>query len=801
VPLALISSIYEQFYHDARSRVPSELVPEEDVVSAEGEEAGEDGPYAEKAAGQAEYGDQEVGEANRGVGTHYTPANLVHDALRRTLTPACLALKPKILDPACGSGIFLVEAFRRIVRFEAQGRRRKLLPSELRNILRHRITGVEVNAEAARVIVFSLYLALLDQQEPPDIAAGGPLPYLMHTGVRDEEHYGILVVADAFALTDDERQELTQRVTTKKVYKGRADDVILLDTAGNLDLPLGGFDVVIGNPPWQEAPSKSSVPRLWAASFKLPAGEGSYSQLFIHRALMLRGGGTLGLLVSMKVFWNDRATSRAFRRHLLARAALKQVVNMAHVRRVFFADAVAPFAFLLAENRPPSPDEHVVLWNARRARAVERLRSMAAVPLDRRVVAQRDLTDGDHLWKVYWWGGHHDDALVSRLGLERTLSEVVKGVEPQPRYGWQRGGSAPSGKVAVLRELSNKAVQPFGPLRNGWFLPPPTGTKRDPDQRIYGGQRLVIKRGVREPTGPVARLESKEFTFRHSFYCIPLPHLSEDVAKLALGVLWSSLGRYMLFMTAGSWGGWHDQVTARDLLGLPVRLKASWGMPKAEHDDAAARVVQAVDALRGAELPAHRGPLQPDAPSPYAPDGPEHDALCRLARIAAAYWRAFRDLGLRERKGGDLPRSWLRFANRQKGAQFLGSKRASHPINAMLNYAYVVEAGRLARALTAVGFALPIGFLHSDKHGRNSLVWDAIEPLRPLIDARVFKFIAQREFVRSDFPQAGRNAHRLDRAIIAELLRVSLLPWERHEDAARWMEKTIAGAVKQRLRD
>ena len=165
------------------------------------------------------------------------------------------------------------------------------------------------------------------------------------------------------------------------------------------------------------------------------------------------------------------------------------------------------------------------------------------------------------------------------------------------------------------------------------------------------------------------------------------------------------------------------------------------------------------------------------------------------ARIAAAYWRAFRDLGLRERKGGDLPLSWLRFANRQKGAQFLGSKHASHPINAMLNNAYVVETGRLARALTAAGFALPIGFLHSDKHGRNSLVWDAIQPLRPSIDARVFKFIAQREFVRSDFSQAGRNAHRIDRAIIAELLRVSLLPWERHEDAARWMERTIADAV------
>jgi hypothetical protein len=119
-----------------------------------------------------------------------------------------------------------------------------------------------------------------------------------------------------------------------------------------------------------------------------------------------------------------------------------------------------------------------------------------------------------------------------------------------------------------------------------------------------------------------------------------------------------------------------------------------------------------------------------------------------------------------------------------KGKLLLGALPCRAACNAMLNYAYVVEAGRLARALTAAGFALPIGFLHSDKHGRNSLVWDAIEPLRPLIDARVFKFITQREFVRSDFPQAGRNAHRIDRAIIAELLRVSLLPWERHEEAA-----------------
>jgi CRISPR-associated endonuclease Cas1 len=123
------------------------------------------------------------------------------------------------------------------------------------------------------------------------------------------------------------------------------------------------------------------------------------------------------------------------------------------------------------------------------------------------------------------------------------------------------------------------------------------------------------------------------------------------------------------------------------------------------------------------------------------------------AKAAADYWRAFADKGLREAKGGNLPRTWLRFANRQKGAGFLGSKNAIHPINAMLNYTYIVEGGRIAKALAARGLALQIGYLHSDKTGRNSLVWDCIEPLRPIIDAKVFRYIEGREFKRADFVQ------------------------------------------------
>ncbi len=161
------------------------------------------------------------------------------------------------------------------------------------------------------------------------------------------------------------------------------------------------------------------------------------------------------------------------------------------------------------------------------------------------------------------------------------------------------------------------------------------------------------------------------------------------------------------------------------------------------------------------------------------------------AKAGAVYWRTWRDLGLVPRRGADLPRSWLRFANRNKGAEFLGNKHAAHPINAMLNYCIVVEAGRLARALAGLGLALQIGFLHADKHGRNSLVWDTIEPLRARINARVFAFVASREFSRADFPPCGVKTHRIARPVIAELLQRCLLPYPDILDAAAWLRDLV----------
>ena len=56
-----------------------------------------------------------------GSSTHYTPQELVEYTLSTVLTREVLRKKPRICDPVCGSGIFLVEAFRRLVRDEMAG--------------------------------------------------------------------------------------------------------------------------------------------------------------------------------------------------------------------------------------------------------------------------------------------------------------------------------------------------------------------------------------------------------------------------------------------------------------------------------------------------------------------------------------------------------------------------------------------------------------------------------------------------------------------------------------------------------
>ena len=137
---------------------------------------------------------------------------------------------------------------------------------------------------------------------------------------------------------------------------------------------------------------------------------------------------------------------------------------------------------------------------------------------------------------------------------------------------------------------------------------------------------------------------------------------------------------------------------------------------------------------------------------------------------------------IRWRSGGPpIPSSW-KLPYSARGRYKAGSPRhASNPVNAMLNAAFDVTVGRLTAYLAAQGLCVSIGFLHSDKPNRYSLSYDAIEPLRPVIERKVFDFISRRDpqhkdrgigFAANDFILTTdgtiRLADNLLRVLIAE---------------------------------
>ena len=537
VPIELISNIYEEFLRSKDRGKPSE-------------------------------------------GSYYTRSSLVEFLLNQTLTEELLNRQPRIIDPAAGSGIFLVESFRRLVRHRVRQLGRAPSADELHEILRDQIAGIDINPEAIRVAAFSLYLAILHYLDPPTIR-NNKLPCLVYRpdGVREPErkYFDILVAGNAFEI-----------------------EKVVVDADVRSRFSSACADVVVGNPPWGTptgtdilAKESREGARRWCKANQRALGDKELSQAFIHRAMdLLRENGEAALLVSTGVFFKRHKNSQAFRLQWLHEATLQQVVNFAAVRHFFFQrpiqpkakrvsgalrdGAISPFASVRFRKRAPELDHRFQYWSAKRTAIIESVEAVVLSRTDVHWVSQRDLVQDERLWKVYWWGGHRDAALINRLCLLPTIGSEfdpkgtrlrqglkVNKKEQQPSPGW----------LKRLQMLQTHFFQRYGPLPSTAFRSSPSHTNRPRKEWVYTGARMLIGRGIDQAgscKGTIcARFETDDFCYTHSIYSLPLAERTGWEQILVLAVLWSSVARYQLFMTSGSWGPWHNEVLQSDIRGVP----------------------------------------------------------------------------------------------------------------------------------------------------------------------------------------------------------------------------------------
>lgn len=147
------------------------------------------------------------------------------------------------------------------------------------------------------------------------------------------------------------------------------------------------------------------------------------------------------------------------------------------------------------------------------------------------------------------------------------------------------------------------------------------------------------------------------------------------------------------------------------------------------------------------------------------------------ARAALGYWKSLALTPLRfpAKQLARIPKHWHTLGGRRSPLSMNGRKGVT-PLNAMLNYCYAIAAAEARIACISAGCDPGLGFLHSDRVGRDSLALDVLEPIRPHVDAFVLDFAREHTFSRDDFFESRDGVCRLLPTVTRPL----------SETAARW---------------
>ena len=543
IPLDLISSIYEEFYHGS-------TIDDENQSKA------------------------------RQDGAYYTPPVLAEFVLSRVLTLDVLKKTPRVMDPACGSGIFLVEAFRRIVRYEWHKNKQPLTFDELKSILKAQIAGIEVNEEAARITAFSLYLSMLHCLDTPAIdqqmKMGNRLPNLVATNSRSANNFHCILPANAFDI---------DHIESNPIWKSR--------------FGAECADVVVGNPPWgapgtkadAETKARQKILLDWCKSSNKPIGDKEPSQAFLWRALdFLKQNGKAGMLVSAGVFFKHSTTTQAFRKQWLDCVRLDEVINFVHVRMIFFKGAISPFVIINFSKKKQN-NTPVKYWSAKQVTSLNKTQAVILSKCDLNIIRNCDLAD-HKIWKLYWWGRHADVDFLTFLGRVRTLDNYVDRESCGVGIQIASGGKLTE-DLEELRLLPSALFSRYGKLLKDNFIDVPQSVYRKGNKSIFYGPRLLLQSGIeqkrQQPGRIVARFCVNDFVVQE-LYGIKLSNTEEWKYKLVLGVLWSSFASYFHFLTATQWGTWHHKIFLDEHFNLPIILNNT--------NSATKEIISIVDKLR-----------------------------------------------------------------------------------------------------------------------------------------------------------------------------------------------------------
>ena len=557
----------------------------------------------------------ERGPESHARGAYYTPMFLADTVVSHVWDRLPTATRGSgcFLDPACGSGIFLVRLFQRLCEHRRETRRDRTIPwADLLDLL-SMVRGWDVDGGAVRVAVFSLYVALLEEVKPPDIrslmARGRVLPPLHGMTL----HHG-----DFFAVPRDAAQA----------------------------------DVVVGNPPWSSRRGKRHSSIEWCKGERLPAPGREQAWPFVWKALRhLRDDGVAALLLPAMGFLHNHARPAVeARKRLMREARVFSVINFADMRFQLFDRAVRPTA-LIVFGRPQADVPYRFDYLTPKADLNLKDRRLITIGSDDRRRLDSRLVEADpSVFKKRLWMTEPEARLFNYLSRFPCLGDLavefgtlarkrksaqdrwVVGQGFQPvnverieRAGYERRHSKIVATTPYLPvdEFQIPVLDCTGlqPWKDGFV-------RRDGFEAGFSGPRVLVARGVAAgPGGPRLRAAYVEnpLTFQDIVQAIVVPRGDERRGRLLAGLLNSNVMSWFAFHGTSSFGADRPEVQQAELLRLPFPSPDDLPDPQ--------RSRSAADALTAAIEEQFRLAGEPSAPQP--------DERAVLKRIDALTYEFF----------------------------------------------------------------------------------------------------------------------------------------------------------------